>query len=268
MDTAFFWLSKLVWSVIAPESVLFLLVVVSWVLLLRGKAKWGKRLLGIASVAMLVLACLPVGEWMIYPLEDRFPANPALPDRIDGIIVLGGAEDAPRSAAWEQVEVNDSAERFLASAMLAKLHPEAKLLFTSGSGDPLDQLHKGSTVARQLYEQQGIDMSRVLLESESRNTAENVALSKALVKPKPGEIWVLVTSAFHMPRSIGIFCKAGWPVVAYPVDHRTLRGHLLRADAGVIGNLNYLTIAIREWVGLAAYYATGKTSALFPAGCP
>jgi uncharacterized SAM-binding protein YcdF (DUF218 family) len=108
----------------------------------------------------------------------------------------------------------------------------------------------------------------VLLESESRNTAENVAFSKSLAKPKPGETWVLVTSAFHMPRSVGIFCRAGWPVVPYPVDHRALRGHLLRADAGVVGNLNYLSMGIKEWVGLAAYFATGRTTALFPAGCP
>ena len=268
MDTAFFWLSKLVWYVIAPESILVLLVLAAWILLRRGKIAWAKRVLGFVAATLIVLTFLPVGEWVLYPLEARFAANPPLPQKIDGIIVLGGAEDAQRSAAWQQIEVNDAAERFFASAMLAKLHPEAKLLFTSGSGDPLDQMVKGASVARQLYVQQGIDMSRVLIESESRNTAENVALSKALVKPKPGETWVLVTSAFHMPRSMGIFCKAEWPVVAYPVDHRTLPGHLLRLDAGVLGNLNFLSLAIKEWVGLAVYYATGRTSALFPADCP
>ena len=267
MDTAFFWLSKLVWTAIAPESLLFLLVLVAWALLLRGAIKWAKRVLGLVCIAILVLAWVPVGEWIIYPLEDRYPANPVLPDRIDGIIVLGGAEDAQRSAAWEQVEVNGSAERFLASTMLAKRYPQAKLLFTSGSGDPMEQKHKGADVARELYAQQGLEGARLLFESESRNTAENVALSKALLKPKPGETWVLVTSAFHMPRSMGIFCQAGWPVIAYPVDHYALRGRLLRVDAGVLGNLFNLSIAIKEWLGLAAYYLSGRTSALFPAAC-
>ncbi len=267
MDTAFFWLSKLAWSVIAPESLLFLLVLAAWVLLLRGAIKWAKRVLGLASIAILVLAWVPVGEWILYPLENRYPANPALPDRVDGIIVLGGAEDAPRSAAWEQAEVNDAAERFLASTMLAKRYPHANLLFTSGSGNPMDQEHKGADVARQLYAQQGLEAARMLFESESRNTAENVALSKALLKPKPGETWVLVTSAFHMPRSVGTFCKAGWAVLAYPVDHRALRGRLLRLDAGILGNLNNLSIAIKEWLGLLAYYLSGRTSALFPADC-
>ena len=128
----------------------------------------------------------------------------------------------------------------------------------------MDQKHKGTDVARQLYAQQGLEGARMLFESESRNTAENVALSKALLKPKPGETWVLVTSAFHMPRSMGIFCKAGWAVVAYPVDHRALRGRLLRLDAGVLGNLNNLSIAIKEWLGLAGVLRYRKDGGLVP----
>src|SRR6185436_11793834 len=163
------------------------------------------------------------------------------PEDIAGIVVLGGAEDAERSAAWNQVEVNDSAERFLASLALARRYPQAKVLFTSGSGGVFSQEYKGASVAKLLYEQQGIAASRMIFESESRNTAENVALSKSLAKPAPGEMWILVTSAFHMPRSAGIFCKAEWPVIAYPVDHRALRGKLWRVNVGIGGNLNNLS---------------------------
>jgi uncharacterized SAM-binding protein YcdF (DUF218 family) len=267
VDTAFFWLSKLVWSVIAPESLMVLLVLAAWVLLLRGATKWAKRVLGPVAVTLLILSFLPVGEWVLYPLEARFAANPALPQKVDGIIVLGGAEDAVRSAAWGQVEVNDSAERFLASVALSRRYPQAKLVFTSGSGSVMDQAHKGAAVAKKLYEELGLEASRTVLEGESRNTAENVLLSKALVKPAAGENWILVTSAFHMPRSVGIFCKAGWPVIAFPVDHRTVPGHQLRADAAILGNLSNLSLAIKEYVGLVAYYLSGRTSTLFPATC-
>ena len=258
----------MVWTVIAPDSLLLLLVLAAWVLLLRGATRWAKRILGFVSITMLVLSFLPVGEWVLAPLEERFPPNPKLPPRVDGIIVLGGAEDALRTAAWDQVVVNDAAERFLASIALARRYPEAKLLFTSGSGSPLDQQHKGADVARKLYAEQGLDPSRLVYEDQSRNTVENAVLSKAIVKPAPGETWILLTSAFHMPRSVGIFCKQAWPVVAYSVDHRTVRGHLLHHDIGLLGNLNKLALGVKEWVGLIAYYATGKTSALFPAGCP
>jgi uncharacterized SAM-binding protein YcdF (DUF218 family) len=267
METLFFWLSKLAWLFIAPESVLLLLVVSGWLLLMRGAHKWAKRVLGAAVAAMLVTAFLPVGEWILYPLEARFPVNPPLPPKVHGIIVLGGPEDTVRSSVWEQVEVNDSAERFLASIALARRYPEARLVFTSGSGSLTNQVLKGAQVARRLYEEQGLDVSRIIFESESRNTAENVSLSRALAKPAPGETWVLITSAFHMPRSVGIFCKAGWAVQAFPIDHRTVRGNLLRVDTGLLGTLSNLSVGIREWLGLAAYYATGRTAAFFPAGC-
>ena len=268
METAFFWLSKLAWYVIAPENILLLLVLTSWVLLLRGAIRWAKRVLGLVSIGMLILAFVPIGEWILYPLEMRFAANPVLPQRVDGIIVLGGAEDPERSAAWDQVEVNDSAERFLASVALSRRYPNAKLVFTSGSGSLLDQRYKGANVARRLYEEQGLETSRIVFESESRNTAENAALSKVLVKPAAGETWILLTSALHMPRSVGIFCKIGWPVIAYPVDHRTLRGEPLHSRAGLIGNLTDLSIGVKEWLGLVAYHVTGRTTALVPSGCP
>lgn len=267
METGFFWLSKLVWAAIAPESVLFLLLLASWIQLLRKSTKWAGRLLGSVIGILIVLSTLPVGEWVLFPLEDRFPVNPVLPDRIDGIIVLGGAEDPVRSEAWQQVEVNDSAERFLASIDLARRFPQARVVFTSGSGNPFDQKHRSSDVARQLYSQAGLDAGRITYEEQSRNTAENVAMSKALVKPSPGDNWVLVTSAFHMPRSIGVFCKAAWSAIPYPVDHRALRGDLLRIGSGIAGNINSLSLGIKEWIGLAAYYVTGRTGTLFPAGC-
>lgn len=267
METVFFWLSKIVWTVIAPDSLLVLLVVASWVLLLRGATRWATRVLTAAVIAMALLALVPLGEWVLYPLEARFPPNPQLPEKVTGIIVLGGAEDPLRTAAWDQVVVNDAAERFLASMALARRYPDAKVLFTSGSGSVLDQVHKGADVARKLYAEQGLDAARIVYESESRNTVENVVLSKAIVKPKPDETWILLTSAFHMPRSVGIFCKVGWPVIAYPVDHRTVRGYLLRIDTGLLGNLDKVSVGIKEWIGLVAYYFTGKTSALFPSGC-
>jgi uncharacterized SAM-binding protein YcdF (DUF218 family) len=267
MDTLFFWVAKLVWSVIAPDRLLVLLVLLAWILLLRGATKWAKRTLGAAAIAILVAGALPVGEWVLFPLEERFAANPPLPQHIDGIIVLGGAESTTLSAAWGQVETNEAAERFLASLVLARRYPRAKLVFTSGSGNPANQESKGVDVAKMLYAEQGLDASRITFEDQSRNTAENVALSKALVRPVPGETWILVTSASHMPRAVGVFCKAGWPVLPYPVDHHTERGNQLRLDLGIGDTLEDLSIGIKEWVGLAAYYLTGRTAALFPSGC-
>ncbi len=267
METVFFWVSKVAWYLIAPDNAMVLLVLATWILLMRGAVRWAKRVLSFVVAALLVLAFLPVGEWLLYPLEAQFPANPPLPEKVDGIIVLGGPEDAVLSLVWEQVEVDEAAERFLASIALSRRYPQAKIVFTSGSGSLGNQRLKGADVARKLYEEQGLDPSRLVFESESRNTVENVSLSKALLKPAPGATWVVVTSAFHMPRSIGIFCKASWPVIAYPVDHRTFKGNLIRTDIGLIGNLNDFSLGFKEWLGLTVSFITGRISGLFPAGC-
>lgn len=267
MDSLFFWLSKLVWLVIAPDSLLLLLALFTWLMWRRGAVHVAQASFNLLVVTLLLLALFPVGEWLLYPLENRFPHNPQLPQKIDGIMVLGGPESVTRSAAWNQVELKDSAERFLAGMALARRYPEAKLVFTSGTGSMRYQQYKGADIGKQLFEEQGVDLSRILLERNSRNTYENALFSKALVKPRPGENWLLVTTASHMPRSVGIFCQAGWPMIPYPVDHHTWRGNLFRIDFGLARHLNELALGVNEWVGLVAYRSTGKTTALLPLAC-
>jgi uncharacterized SAM-binding protein YcdF (DUF218 family) len=267
MDSLFFWISKLAWLLLTPDSVILILLVAAWALLRRGAYRSARRVLGLVVTAMILIATLPLGEWLLYPLERRFPANPVLPARVDGIIVLGGSEDAVRSAFWNQTELGESAERDLAFLMLARRYPDARLVFAGGSGSLARQEYKGADVAKRLFEEQGLDLARITFESRSRNTCENVKYTQALVRPTPDQTWILVTTAWHMPRSFGIFSKAGWVTIPYPVDHWTDSAHLLRVDLDLAGHLRDLTYGVKEWIGLAAYYATGRTSSLFP-GAP
>jgi uncharacterized SAM-binding protein YcdF (DUF218 family) len=247
MDGFFFWVSKLIWIIISPDSLLLLWFGLGIGLLWHGKIVWARRLLTALAVGLLLIGLFPVGEWLFYPLEKRFPANPKLQD-IDGIIVLSGPEDAMRSALWDQVILHEGAERDLAFMALARRFPDAKLVFTGGTGSMLHQEFKAANAARRLFVEQGMDISRVVFEHESRNTWENAMFSKQLAQPKQGEKWVLVTTGWHMPRSVGVFCKANWPVIPYPVDFRTEPGHLQTLVTGV-----------KEWIGLLAYRLTGKS---------
>ncbi len=267
MDSLFFWLSKLTWLVIAPDSLLLILILAAWALLWRGAYRPATGLLGLVAVIPTVIALLPVGAWLLSPLEQRFAANPPLPKKIDGIIVLGGAEDARLSASSLQAELNDAAERHLALLALAKRYPEAKLVYTGGTGSMLEQQYKGAAVAELLYAGQGLDLSRLTFERNSRNTYENALLTLREIKPVPGESWVLITTAWHMPRSIGVFCEAGWPTIPYPVDHWTVPAEPFAISLDLAAHLRVLKHAAREWIGLIAYYATGKTTALLPDRC-
>lgn len=267
MDSLFFWTSKLAWRAFAPDTLLLLLVLVTWLSLWRGATGTAKAIIGLLAIGLTGLALFPVGEWLLYPLEVKFSPPSKLPETVDGIIVLSGPEDAIRADTWNQAELLDGAERDLAFLKLAKLYPNAKLVFTGGSGSILHQQYRGADVARLLFQEQGLDTSRVLFERNSRNTFENAVLSKAEVDPEPDETWILITSAYHMPRSIGIFCKLGWPAIPYPVDHRTTPGDLIRVELDLSGHLAEFKTAMREWMALLGHYVTGKTTSLVPDRC-
>ncbi len=112
----------------------------------------------------------------------------------------------------------------------------------------------------------GVPHDRITAEEQSRNTVENAVFSRLVAQPKPGERWLLVTSAFHMPRAIAAFRAAGFTVEAYPVDWRT-RGPIdaTRPFAALTDGLAMTDVAVHEWIGLLVYRLTGRTTELFPA---
>lgn len=264
MDTAFFLASKIIWALISPDSLIVILGIAAWLALVMGWNKLGRRLLSLCVLLLVVIGFLPVGEWLLAPLENRFSANTALPAEADGIIVLGGAIAPTRSQAWNQVQLGAGADRMTNFVYLANLYPGAQLVFTGGNGSVLQQDFKEADSAQTLLNQLALEDRAIIFESESRNTAENAVNSMALVNPTPDQNWILITSAFHMPRSVGVFCAQDWPVTPYPVDYYSERGRLWRIEFAFADNLSELRTAIREWVGLVAYRVTGRSAQLWP----
>lgn len=243
---------------------LVVLLFISAILLWIKAFKSARFILSGTVLTILALAIFPVGHWFLCPLETRFPIPHKLPESIDGIIMLGGAEKIHNTILWRQVQLNAHAERYLAFMQLVRAYPGARAVFTGGTGSMMHQEMKGTHVAKQLLKEQGIDTDRIVFESESRNTYENALYSHRMVKPGPDEQWILVTSASHMPRSVGCFKKAGWEVIPYPVDHHTHPTRLWQLSISFSYNLERLRFALREWAGLVAYYLTGKTERFFP----
>jgi uncharacterized SAM-binding protein YcdF (DUF218 family) len=254
---------KLAWIVLKPSNLLALAFALGLILRLLGRRRTGRALIGGALAAFLLAAVLPLGGWLLSPLENRFPA-PALPERVDGIIVLGGAIEPGLSADRKAISLNGNAERLVAFAALARRYPEAKLVFTGGSGHPLHPDRREGDWIGLFLDAVGIARERVLVERDSRNTDDNARLSKALVKPRAGEVWVLVTSARHMPRSVGIFRQQAWPVIPYPADYLTRHEVGWRFGFNFVGGLAALDAAAYEWFALAYYRLSGRTDAWFP----
>lgn len=263
-----FLISKIFWTFMQPSNLLLLTLVVA-ALVAGIRPTLARRLLRVSAISLLLVTFLPIGQWLILPVERRFPELIDPPGRIDGIVVLGGGLDVGPSLGRRHLELNEGAERLTASAALARRHPEAKVIYSGIKGRLVETADQAPDIAG-FYADYGIDRARVLIEDASRNTLENALFSKDMAKPEPDEVWVLVTSAWHMPRSIGVFRQLDWPVVAMPVDFRRprqieLNDYLsLIAQPHVSDRLGELDEAVKAWVGLAAYWLMGRTSALFP----
>jgi uncharacterized SAM-binding protein YcdF (DUF218 family) len=264
MDTVFFLASKVIWALISPDNLIVILGVSAWIAATLKWQKVSRSLLASCALLLALIGFFPVGEWLISPLENRFATNAALPSEVDGIIVLGGAISPLMSSIWQQPELSGGADRVTNFLYLARLYPNAQLVFTSGSGTVTEQEFKEAEMAQILLDQLGLDERAIIFESESRNTSENARNSKELITPENNETWLLITSAFHMPRSIGVFCQEQWIVQPYPVDHYSQKGNLFRVNFSFSANLSVLKIAVREWVGLIAYRVNGRSDRLLP----
>jgi uncharacterized SAM-binding protein YcdF (DUF218 family) len=262
-----FIFGKLVWAVTQPGNLLLLCLLAGMLLLLRGRRR-GELLVVLAAIGFLLLAVAPVGSAMMLVLEQRFPRPAKLPDRIDGILVLGGAVDPRISVAYGETVFNGSIARVLGGLALARKHPEAKLALVGGEGDFFPVGFAESRATLRFVGDEGVPATRVITEERSRSTHENAVFAKELIRPGPGQNWVLVTSAFHMPRAVAAFRAVDWLVIPYPVDFRVDPSTGLRANFSLVDGLGSTTIAGKEWAGLVGYRLLGWTRELFPAPLP
>jgi len=261
MENIFWIVSKITWAILAPETLLLFFLILSASFLWTRYYKQGRVLISSTVIIITMVSVLPFSYWVLRPLEDLFIIPDKLPDRVDGVIVLAGAEDISITVARGQPSFHGGGERLTTFVWLARVYPDAVLLYTGGSGTLTNQDKKPSIVARKFFKQLGLNPARVRFESDSKNTLENALKSYELIKPTPGQKWILVTSAYHMPRSIGIFRKVGWNVIPYPVDFNTTKNFRINFDLREIGRFSQ---GIREWVGLLVYWATDLTSELLP----
>jgi uncharacterized SAM-binding protein YcdF (DUF218 family) len=262
----FFQLSKLFGFAATPSNFLTLLVVIGLLIALAARARRvGLGLAGLGAAGLFVGGLLPLSNWLILPLEERFPTFRDDGKPVDGVILLGGSFQAGESITRGQIAVADGGERIMAVSDLARRYPSARILISGGAANFVFTDPPEADAIARFAGALGLPRDRMTLENRSRTTAENAAYSRTLAEPKPEERWLLVTSAWHMPRAIGSFRQAGFPVTPYPVDFRTRGwGDATRVFLNVSEGLRRLDIAVKEWIGLAGYRLAGYTDALFP----
>jgi len=223
---------------------------------------WRRRVLGMSMlwaglVVLGLLGFMALPDALLRPLENRYAAPPAhTVGQHVGVIVLGGATGHPSSfAAHGQVPLGDAAERMTAPLYLMRQHPTLELVFSGGEGRLLPTGTTEAELAGVFFAQQGLDMRRVQLEGGARNTRENAIKVAQLLGPRCQQPWLLLTSAWHMPRAMAEFQAQGCRVTPYPVDFRTGTSTPLTEYSLARSLLRWQT-ALHEWLGLLVYGLT------------
>lgn len=260
-----FMISKIFWLVAQPLSLAFIAIVLALFLAALNLRRLGMLFSAFAVLILFVVLYTSAGSVLMQRLEDRF-AKPSDPESLSCMIVLGGSFDTQVTTVRGGIELNDGADRFTEALRLAIRYPESRILVSGGDGSFSGAYEGDAVTAARFFAAYGIAPERLVREETSRNTFENTLNTRDLLVANGLENCLLVTSAFHMPRSMGLFRKAGIPVVAWPTDYRTTGEEVLRLDfTQPTRNTQLMSTALRETIGLAAYYMMGRTDSLFPA---
>jgi uncharacterized SAM-binding protein YcdF (DUF218 family) len=261
-----FVLSKIGWLLVQPSNLIFLAAVVGLIYLHFGHITKAKAWVGGSLAAAFMMGIFPFSSILMQPLETRFTRPDLTDSRIDGIIMLSGAEEDPSDSGRELLALNDAAERLTETAALARRFPEARIVLSGGSGaiNPGNRMPEAK-LAQRLLESLGVPPGRITTEDRSRTTYENALLTADILKSNSNERWLLVTSAWHMPRAMGCFQNAGLVVEPWPVDYRASAVfHPLNFGLNAAEGLRRTDLIMKEYVGLLAYRLTGRIGTLWP----
>lgn len=274
-------IGKFLWLLAAPSSVLALSILIG---LFLPFSKWRRIIAVSGPILFLMLLAVPMDQWLLAPLEDRFARFEGTDLEPVAIVVLGGGVDPSVTATRGDLAMTGAGERLYAALLASQTLPDIPIIVSGGSGDPLDPEAREAPLMKAALLTMGIQRSRIVVEDRSRNTYENALRSGETIErlgDSTGRLSaetspvILITSAYHMPRAIGVFRAAGMNPVAYPTDYRTAarkdgtltgQGPAIRLDLATIGQrLAGIDLAAREWVALTRYYASGWIDTWFPA---
>lgn len=259
----FFIAAKIFWALFQPSNLAAILAAGGLITLMIWR-RLGLALLAMAAMLLVIFGILPTDQWLIAPLEARFaqPAEDVIKSAA-GLIILGGSEDPRMSRARGEPSLGFEAARLAGAAALAHRVPEKPIIYTGGYREPGGMTQ--ADVARAYLLSVGIAEKRLMLEDQSQDTAENAIYTQKILGQHAAQPWLIVTSAFHMPRAVAAFRRAGMTVIPYPVAYRGTGDGKVRWVLDVTTTMRVSDLAVHEWVGLLAYYLTGRSDELFPA---
>ena len=260
-----FWLKKFVsfWLMPLPVCLTLLVVGVAFLCWTR-RARLGRGLLVAGTVLLMLFSNKFVSTALVRPLEARYPAIPELPEgeplppalaACRFVVVLGsGNGNAPGLSATNQMSVSALA-RITEAVRLLRVLPGARLI-VSGPADSAERPSHAVMLAR-AAESLGIDRRRATLIEDGRDTEDESLAVKRLVGDAP---FALVTSAWHLPRTMALFRHAGLAPLPCPADFTARGGDTVQWNDFLwdVGSLDRSTWAVRERIGYLWIWLRGR----------
>ncbi len=252
-----FYASKLLSALTQPLAWVLLLLLVA-LFMFRRRPVGARRALTAALTVLLVVGWLPLPNVLLRQFENRTQVPGGSLQPYAGIVLLGGAIEPPHLTEGRgQISLNEAAERMTVPVALMRQYPHLELLFTGGESGLLVEGTSAATSAQRFFRSLGVGDQRVIYESAARTTYENAVLSAAMPGVDKARPWLLVTSAWHMPRALATFRAAGWNVTPYPVDYLT--GTRTRwSEYSLATGARRWQIALHEYFGWLAYWVAGR----------
>lgn len=253
-------LANFVQIITTPSWLLYSATLYVFFVVLATSTKAYKRLALILCL-WLVIAIAPIGHWLLKPLENRF-TNPVSLKDVKGIIVLGGGQRLGPIQKQPYSGYGQHSARMIAGLSIAKQH-ELPLYFVGGQRNIDGVTYHESTAIAQLHQQWGLD-SPLIIDNTSRNTFDNAIIAKRLLIEQPSEQFILITSAAHMPRAMGVFQRIGLNPIPYSVNYHVVGKPQWFNSSTLVSRLYLIDYAAHEWLGMIQYYTLGRSTQLFP----
>lgn len=268
-ETVSFILSKIGWMVLTPSHFLVLLLLISF---FQSRLLARVFLQGLVALILLFCTVFPVGDWALLPLEQCFVDRLPFAGTPSGYVVLGGAVDARISSARSNVTFTNASDRVIQMAKILNTHPEIPVIYSGGSGSLFNQSFDEANAVKTFLIEAGIKTDGFLSEGASRNTYENAINSVKMMGKTPGQNWIVLTSAYHLPRALALFEKAGAAdqIHFFPmaVDFKTIGTFKFGVDFDLVGSLSKIDIAAKEYLGLYLNKILGKADTSWPCDAP
>ena len=260
-----FYLAKFFWIILNPLNILIFLTLLSFIFFTLNFNILKKISLSLLILFFVTFCILPTGNLLIYYLEKKFYNFTDLSkiNDVDGILILGGSTDPQLSNTFNQINFKESAERLFEAARAIKKFPNAKIIFSGGSGKITSQDYTESSDAKIFFEQQGIDVKKLIFDDKSRNTYENIIISEKLSKQQSDEKWLVISSAYHLNRAIKVAENIDWDLHPYATDFQINKNFKFSISLDLFRNLSAMHIGSHEWIGTMYYYFTNKIKEIY-----